>query len=485
MKKRILVPLKIKITFFISVLLAIVSSLVFYYAPLEFKKEKIINFQNNTNSIANIILFNLSTNHNFIQNNTSKESLEKLFKSESIEYFVINKNGANSYEYNIDLAEQNNYTDLNNSAIAEGMEILKVHSPIMVDDAIIGDLYMGFSVVSIWEEMAEFREKIGYVSLILFLGGTLFVFIISAKFTNPLKKIMGSVKEINEGIFNELVKVKSKDEIGFIANSFNKMIKNISLAKVEMDQNNRELEKRVGVRTRELEGALKSLQKENKQRRVAEIEISNSLHEKEVLLKEIHHRVKNNLQIVSSLLFFQSKQIEDPKMLDMFRDGQNRVKSMALIHEKLYQSGDLANIDFKQYVKKLTNFLFQSYGINQAKIKFKNNVQDVELGVDTAVPFGLIINEIVSNSLKHGFKTQEFGEVKIDMGYDENNKLILIISDNGVGISEDLNIEESESLGLRLVNNLTTQLNGTITFLNNNGTTVKIVIQNSSPHMVS
>lgn len=485
MKKRIIVPLKIKITFFISVLLALVLSTIFYYLPIEIEKDKILSFKNNANSVVNIILFNFSSNFNLEKNAAAKEDLEKIFNNESIEYLVVHKKGANSYEYNIDLAEQNNYTDLNNSSISKGMEILKLNSPIILDDTIIGDIYVGFSLAPIQIEVAELREKIGYISLILFLGGTIFVFIITAKFTNPLKKVMASVKEINEGIFKELVEVKSNDEIGFIANSFNKMIKNIAIAKVEMDQNNRELEKRVSVRTRELEGALKSLQKENKQRRIAEIEISNSLHEKEVLLKEIHHRVKNNLQIVSSLLFFQSKQIEDAKTLDMFRDGQNRVKSMALIHEKLYQSGDLANIDFKQYVKKLTNFLFQSYGINQAKIKFKNNVQDVELGVDTAVPFGLIINEIVSNSLKHAFKNQESGEVKIDMGYDENNKLILIISDNGVGISEDLNIEESESLGLRLVNNLTTQLNGTITFLNNNGTKVKIVIQNPSPHMVS
>ena len=148
---------------------------------------------------------------------------------------------------------------------------------------------------------------------------------------------------------------------------------------------------------------------------------------------------------------------------------------MALIHEKLYQSGDLANIDFKEYIKKLTNFLFQSYGVDQTKIRLRNNVQQVMLGVDAAVPCGLIINELISNSLKHGLRERGHGEIKIDMGYDEDNKLVLKISDNGIGIPPDFDIEKSESLGLRLVSNLTTQLNGNVKFYNNNGTIVKLV----------
>jgi two-component sensor histidine kinase len=138
----------------------------------------------------------------------------------------------------------------------------------------------------------------------------------------------------------------------------------------------------------------------------------------------------------------------------------------------------LANIDFKEYIKKLTNFLFQSYGVDQTKIKLKNNVQQVMLGVDTAVPCGLIINELISNSLKHGLRERGYGEIRIDMGYDENNQLVLKISDNGKGIPQNFNVEESESLGLRLVFNLTTQLNGNVSFYNNNGTVVKLLFPN-------
>jgi two-component sensor histidine kinase len=144
----------------------------------------------------------------------------------------------------------------------------------------------------------------------------------------------------------------------------------------------------------------------------------------------------------------------------------------------LYQSDDLTNIDFKEYIKKLTNFLFQSFGINTSKVKLNNNVQKVSLGVDTAVPCGLIINELISNSLKHGLKDKENGEISIDLSYHDNDKLMLKISDNGKGIPSDFKIEESESLGLKLVYNLTTQLNGKVTFYNNNGTIVKIVFPN-------
>jgi two-component sensor histidine kinase len=291
---------------------------------------------------------------------------------------------------------------------------------------------------------------------------------------NPLRKISKAVEKISYGDLTQYLAYKSINEFGIISESINSMVKKIANSDLEMSKIKKELENRVIERTQELEKVLNSLRIENIQRKKAEVEISSSLHEKEVLLKEIHHRVKNNLQIVSSLFFFQSKQISDPTTLEMFRDGQNRVKSMALIHEKLYQSGDLANIDFKEYLKKLTNFLMQSYGTKQSRIKLKNNIHNVELGVDAAVPCGLIVNELISNSLKHAFRDRENGEIRIDMGYDESDKLILKISDNGSGIPKNMDIEKSDSLGLRLVYNLTTQLNGKVEFINNNGTIVKI-----------
>jgi two-component sensor histidine kinase len=191
-------------------------------------------------------------------------------------------------------------------------------------------------------------------------------------------------------------------------------------------------------------------------------------------LKEIHHRVKNNMQVISSLLNLQSEQIEDPKYIEMFNDSRNRIKSMALVHEKLYQSKDLTNINFGDYVRSLIDGLFVFYNINPANISTEIKVQDIRLAIDIAIPCGLIINELISNSLKYAFPEGRSGEIKIifnqiningDKGYD------LVISDNGIGIPENFDIKKTRSLGLQLVINLVEhQLQGKIDLTKTNGT---------------
>ena len=478
MKKKYYLTLKIKLTVVITLLIGLISLFIYYYFPNKFEEERLNSLEEKAFSIAKIAAYGISSGLYFEDHQSSANEIEALIENEAIKYVVINKNDSNYYSYNSYTAVMCSYTNLEDDPVSPKWEILKSHSPIIINDEIVGDVYMGFSLTPIYYEISQLRKNIGLVSIVMFVLGVIIVFFMTHIFTLPLKSIVDTVRKIADGDLRQRVNIKGKNEVGFLANSINEMAEKIETSNMEMDRINKELETRVIERTSELEGVLKSLRKENLQRKKIESDISKSLHEKEVLLKEIHHRVKNNLQIVSSLFFFQSKQISDPKMLDMFRDGQNRVKSMALIHEKLYQSGDLANIDFREYVKKLTNFLFQSYGISQTKVKLRNNVQQVQLGVDTAVPCGLIINELISNSLKHGLNDSDHGEIKLDMGYDENNKLILKISDNGKGIPPDFKLEEAESLGLRLVQNLTTQLNGKVSFFNNNGTIVRIVFQN-------
>ena len=213
-------------------------------------------------------------------------------------------------------------------------------------------------------------------------------------------------------------------------------------------------------------------------------EIKQSLEEKEVLLKEIHHRVKNNLQVISSLLYLQSKNIKDKGTLAVFQESQNRVRSMALVHERLYQSPDLARVDFAGYVRSLANYLLRSYGVNPNVIKLKIHLDNVLLGVDTAIPCGLIINELVSNSLKHAFPAPPFipparggerggGEIRIELRADDG-QFTLMVSDNGVGFPRDLDFRDAGSLGLQLVNTLVEQLEGTIELDRSGGTTFKI-----------
>jgi PAS domain S-box-containing protein len=209
-------------------------------------------------------------------------------------------------------------------------------------------------------------------------------------------------------------------------------------------------------------------------RRRAEEQIKASLQEKEVLLKEIHHRVKNNLQIISSLLNLQSKYITDPQALQMFIDSRNRVKSMALIHEILFQSRDIANIDFSEYIKNICIQLFRSYGAQSQKIGLVINVKDIILDVDTAIPCGLIVTELVSNSLKYAFVDGRPGKISIEFSSNDSSVLTLIVSDDGIGFPRNVDFKKMESLGLKLVIALASQLAGTVELDHSSGTTFKI-----------
>jgi PAS domain S-box-containing protein len=203
-------------------------------------------------------------------------------------------------------------------------------------------------------------------------------------------------------------------------------------------------------------------------RKRAEEQIRTSLEEKEVLLKEIHHRVKNNLQVVSSLLSLQSGYPKVEAVRELFVESQNRVKSMALIHEKLYQSKDFSNIDFADYIESLARGLFHSYGVNPDQIALTIEV-DVELDIDHAIPCGLILNELLSNSLKHAFPDEQKGAVLLRF-HEKENQFTLQFSDNGVGLPEELDFRDTESLGLQLVTTLTSQIGGTIQHVPGKGT---------------
>jgi len=214
-------------------------------------------------------------------------------------------------------------------------------------------------------------------------------------------------------------------------------------------------------------------------RQQAEEHLKSSLKEKEVLLKEIHHRVKNNLQIISSLLNLQSGYIQDPHAGEMFKESRNRVKSMALIHERLYQSKDLARIDFAEYVRNLTTHLFRSYGVNTHAVGLKIGVDKILLDIDTAIPCGLIINELVTNSLKYAFPPGVAGEIHINLQRENNGQLALVVSDNGAGLPPDFDFQKTDSLGLQLVSTLTDQLEGRIQLERGSGTTFRILLR---PH---
>ncbi|MCB9421393.1 MAG: hypothetical protein H6667_16440, partial [Ardenticatenaceae bacterium] len=209
----------------------------------------------------------------------------------------------------------------------------------------------------------------------------------------------------------------------------------------------------------ELTEVNKALNIQIAERKLAEDKIEASLHEKEVLLKEIHHRVKNNLQVISSLLNLQSSSVADKENLSVFQDSQNRIRSMALIHQKLYQSSDLARVDFDDYIRELTAHLAQSYRFaTPAEIYF--DLEPILLEIDTAVSCGLIINELVSNIFKHAFPPDKNGKIFIKFRQTSHRNLILMVGDNGVGMPEEIDCHNTMTLGLQLVNMLVDQLSG-------------------------
>jgi PAS domain S-box-containing protein len=195
----------------------------------------------------------------------------------------------------------------------------------------------------------------------------------------------------------------------------------------------------------------------------AEAQIRATLLEKENLLREIHHRVKNNMQVVSALLVLQSKKTKDRKILEMFRDSEHRIKTMALIHEKLYQSRSFGTIDLTEYLTRLIQYLFRSYEERSAGVTLDLDVRDISLDIDTALPCSLIINELVSNSLKYAFPDRKGGKISIRVTRDEGPVYTMEIGDNGVGLPAGLDLETTETLGLRLVHGLAvSQLGGSI-----------------------
>lgn len=209
-------------------------------------------------------------------------------------------------------------------------------------------------------------------------------------------------------------------------------------------------------------------------RKVSEQQLSESLAEKSVMLQEIHHRVKNNLQVICSLLNLQTQANPDTNIAEVMQESQNRVKSMALVHENLYQSKNLSKINLETYVKELTNNLLRSYRSRVSLTQINIRIANIYLDIDTAVPCGLIINELVSNALKHAFPEQSSGIITIHILEQPKSELTLTVADNGIGMPEQVSFTHSKTLGLRMVKTLTRQISGTLTVNRESGTSFQI-----------
>ncbi len=292
----------------------------------------------------------------------------------------------------------------------------------------------------------------------------------------PLNTIYEKALLISNDIqhLGEEIPLPSGRELRELTNSFNQM-------SINLRHSTDHLEERVQERTAELEKVNKQLEKEVEERKKAEEKIKASLKEKEVLLREIHHRVKNNMQLLISLLRLQADKIEDKKYADMFKEGEDRIRSMSLIHEKLYQTQDFANINFGEHIKSLVDGLFVSYGVDTNKVSLNIDIKDVFIDLENAIPCGLIINELVSNSLKYAFPQAREGKISIALRPFNEDELELTVSDDGVGIAEVLDIEKTDTMGLTLVKVLAGhQLDGKIDLDRTEGTQFNIKFKSTA-----
>jgi len=318
-------------------------------------------------------------------------------------------------------------------------------------------------------------------SLLVFLGvfltiGVSLGIMAARKIVQPLELLAETAERIKAGELGCRATATGNDEIGLLATTFNSMtaqlvtdIERRKKAEEALREHQAELENKIELRTVELQQANSNLNQEIKDRNAVEEHLKVSLAEKEILLKEIHHRVKNNMQIISSLLFLQSQHSASPETHGVIRQSIDRIKAMALIHEKLYSFNKLGEIDIEDYIKTITMHLQGTYGKPDKQISCLVHAEKIFLPVDIAIPCGLILNELLTNCFKYAFETKDSGEIRVTLQRTADHRLTLKVRDNGTGMPAR-NVGTKSTLGMSLIGSLTSQIGGTCEFTTNQGT---------------
>ncbi len=314
-------------------------------------------------------------------------------------------------------------------------------------------LLIEYRTQEIYAPIRKLRNGIIVISLVVSIFAMLASVFISGRISNPVTKLKNAMTAIGKGKLDTEIEVESNDEFGELADSFKKMVEDLTRTTTSID----------------------NLNKEIVERKRAEQKIEASLKEKEVLLTELHHRVKNNMQIITSLLQMRGAKLKDPEAVEAFRDSRDRVRAMILIHETLYQSEDFANIELSDYVTRLANNLFLSVWAGREPIALEKNLEPVFLPLDRAVPCGLVMNELLTNTLKHAFPEGTNGQINISVAAIDPGEVEIIISDNGVGFPGDTNFRNAAGMGLELVVGIVEkQLGGQIELNQEEGTEFRI-----------
>ena len=300
-----------------------------------------------------------------------------------------------------------------------------------------GFIHLGLSLDGYEQNVLGVYITTGIVGTLTLIIGGVAAWIFARKLTRPISSLQAFAHKVATGSLNARATVDSSDEIGELAHSFNHMVEAL----------------------------------ENSQNRLRDsVKSEAAAREKEILLREIHHRVKNNMQILTSLLRLQTRRANSEELRTVLQESESRIRSMGLLHEKLYQSESVSSIDMAGYLRTLTNELLRVNTPAGKRREIRINVREILLGMDTALPCGLIVTELVSNALKYAFGDQPEGIIYVSISKETDGEFSLIVWDNGVGIPDDFDISRSQSLGMRLVTMLVDQLNGKVSFSGHQGT---------------
>ncbi len=342
----------------------------------------------------------------------------------------------------------------------EDPAVVEARAPVVHQGKLLGYVHVGFSRRSTEELYSSVRTRTTIVGLLVMIAGIAFVIMVSSVVTRPLNTVKETALRIHAGEITRRTGLTGGDEVSQVGKAFDIMMDQLESA-------NRNLEQRVIERTRELE-------EEIAERKLSDEKLRASLHEKEILLKEIHHRVKNNMQTICSMLNLQAGKISDPLLRDLFLESQARIRSMASVHERLYQSEKLAKIDFADYLQGMTRELVRAIRVEGVSIDV--HCEQIFFPIDLAIPCGLIANELISNALKHAFGAAGQGMVRVEFKRGAGQSVELIVEDNGKGFPAGVDFRNMTSMGMTLVVALTEQINAAVDLQRGEGTRFRVVI---------
>jgi two-component sensor histidine kinase len=458
--------IRTKLTLTLTFLIGFIATFINLYFPDFYAQQGLDAQKAKGRSIAMMTAYSISPAVVFEDQPAIQEVAYSALQNRDLLYLVVkDTEGRILFSINKSGRMPNEIRQLAPDSLFLRERILQCKATILQKERQVGQLWIGLALDGVYESTRRARQNIALLAAMIFLTGVVAILISSKIIIDPLDHMIGIVSAISVDRLDQRAPDFSGKEASILSAGFNQMLDRIAIAHEELKMVNSELETRVNRRTREL-------REEIGERHKVEEHLRSSLAEKEVLLKEIHHRVKNNMQVITSLLNMQARSIEDPAVRTLFTESQNRVKSMALIHEKLYQSQDLANIRFDDYLHSLTSHLRNSF--NNSQVELMIAAEEISLGIDQAIPCGLIVNELVCNALKYAFPGGRKGRIDIWLKTLNAGRFELGVADDGIGLPAGFDPAAVKSLGYQLILALTRQMRGELQIDTGEGARVTI-----------